>query len=160
MCLPVCLSVYVQVCVCVCVRGLLCAGYSASAWHVRRVRARGMAWVRRGRERAGGVAAWAGFKIVRSNWDAQVFKPAFVILQNHVKPKRFWIVVRGTYSVEDIMVLVIYVSLLPVGLICVLICVLIWVLMCVLIRVLICVLIARAVGDILVLLNTAVISIM
>eukprot|EP00802_Teleaulax_amphioxeia_P010902 Tamp_10932.p1 GENE.Tamp_10932~~Tamp_10932.p1 ORF type:complete len:425 (+),score=73.19 Tamp_10932:117-1277(+) len=50
-----------------------------------------------------GVGPLQGFKIVRSNWDAQVFKPAFVILQNHVKPKRFWIVVRGTYSVEDIM---------------------------------------------------------
>jgi hypothetical protein len=34
----------------------------------------------------------------------QIFQPAFVILQSTAKPKSFWIVVRGTYSVEDILV--------------------------------------------------------
>jgi hypothetical protein len=36
----------------------------------------------------------------------QVFEPAYIILQNQVNPMRWWVVVRGTYSVEDILVLI------------------------------------------------------
>ena len=50
-----------------------------------------------------GMGPLQNFKIVQANWEAGVFRPAYVILQNVIKPHRFWVVVRGTYSVEDIM---------------------------------------------------------
>ena len=32
-----------------------------------------------------------------------MFEPAYIILQNYVQPWRFWIVVRGTCSIEDLL---------------------------------------------------------
>ena len=43
------------------------------------------------------------FDIVKASWTARLFEPAFVILRNQIKPMLFWIVVRGTNSVEDIL---------------------------------------------------------
>ena len=43
------------------------------------------------------------FDIVKASWKARLFEPAFVILRNQIKPMLFWIVVRGTNSVEDIL---------------------------------------------------------
>jgi len=50
-----------------------------------------------------GVGPLQNFKIVKASWDAKIFEPAYIILQNYIKPRRYWIVVRGTYSVEDIL---------------------------------------------------------
>ena len=50
-----------------------------------------------------GTGPLQNFKVVQANWEAGVFRPAYAILQNIIKKSRFWVVVRGTYSVEDIM---------------------------------------------------------
>jgi hypothetical protein len=50
-----------------------------------------------------GTGPLQNFKVVQANWEAGVFRPAYAVLQNIIKQSRFWVVVRGTYSVEDIM---------------------------------------------------------
>ena len=50
-----------------------------------------------------GIGPLENFKIVKASWDAKVFEPAYAVLQNVFEPHKYWAIVRGTYSVEDIL---------------------------------------------------------